>query len=98
MRGGDFWLQPLAATRREHRRITREGGSRVIVTGRLRQRSFETKDGERRTVVEVEVDEVGPSLRYATAKVAKTPRTRSATEAPGDPGAAGSTRSEELPF
>ena len=49
-------------------------GARVIVTGRLRQRSFETKEGEKRTVVEVEVDEVGPSLRYATAKVNKTQR------------------------
>lgn len=49
-------------------------GSRVIVTGRLRQRSFETKEGEKRTVVELEVDEVGPSLRYATATVAKAAR------------------------
>lgn len=49
-------------------------GSRVLVTGRLRQRSFETKEGEKRTVVELEVDEVGPSLRYATAKVSKVSR------------------------
>ena len=49
-------------------------GARVIVTGRLKQRSFETKEGEKRTVIEVEVDEVGPSLRYATAKVNKTTR------------------------
>src|SRR3954449_10117248 len=49
-------------------------GSRVIVTGRLKQRSYETKEGEKRTVYEVEVDEVGPSLRYATAKVNKTQR------------------------
>src|SRR3954462_8653490 len=49
-------------------------GSRVIVAGRLKQRSYETKEGEKRTVVEVEVDEVGPSLRYATAKVNKTQR------------------------
>lgn len=49
-------------------------GSRVIVTGRLKQRSFETREGEKRTVVEVEVDEVGPSLRYATAKVNKASR------------------------
>jgi single-strand DNA-binding protein len=52
--------------------ITR--GSRVIVTGRLRQRSFETKEGEKRTVVELEVDEIGPSLRYATAKVNRVSR------------------------
>ena len=49
-------------------------GSRVIVTGRLRQRSFETREGEKRTVYEVEVDEVGPSLRYATAKINKVSR------------------------
>ncbi|OBA60745.1 single-stranded DNA-binding protein [Mycobacterium sp. 1100029.7] len=49
-------------------------GSRVIVTGRLKQRSFETREGEKRTVVEVEVDEIGPSLRYATAKVNKASR------------------------
>lgn len=49
-------------------------GMRVIVTGRLRQRSFETREGEKRTVVEVEVDEIGPSLRYATAKVNKISR------------------------
>src|SRR4051794_25905081 len=49
-------------------------GMRVIVTGRLRQRSYETKEGEKRTVYEVEVDEVGPSMRYATAKVNKVQR------------------------
>jgi single-strand DNA-binding protein len=49
-------------------------GSRVIVQGRLKQRSFETREGEKRTVVEVEVDEIGPSLRYATAKVNKASR------------------------
>ena len=47
-------------------------GMRVIVSGRLKQRSYETKEGEKRTVFEVEVDEVGPSLRNATAKVTKT--------------------------
>jgi single-strand DNA-binding protein len=49
-------------------------GSRVVVTGRLRQRSFDTKEGEKRTVVELEVDEIGPSLRYATAKVTRAGR------------------------
>lgn len=49
-------------------------GARVIVSGRLRQRSYETREGEKRTVIEVEVDEVGPSLRYATAKVKKMDR------------------------
>jgi single-strand DNA-binding protein len=50
-------------------------GTRVIVQGRLKQRSYETREGEKRTVYEVEVDEVGPSLRSATAKVNKTART-----------------------
>ncbi|MDR1790519.1 MAG: single-stranded DNA-binding protein [Propionibacteriaceae bacterium] len=46
-------------------------GARVIVTGRLRSRSWETRDGEKRTTMELDVDEVGPSLRYATAQVTK---------------------------
>lgn len=49
-------------------------GARVVVQGRLKQRSFETKEGEKRTVVELEVEEIGPSLRYATAKVNKVSR------------------------
>jgi single-strand DNA-binding protein len=49
-------------------------GTRVIVSGRLRQRSYETKEGEKRTVYEVEVDDVGPSLRNASAKVSKMAR------------------------
>src|SRR5271154_6985775 len=49
-------------------------GMRVIVSGRLKQRSYETKEGEKRTVFEVEVDEVGPSLRNASAKVNRSSR------------------------
>jgi single-strand DNA-binding protein len=49
-------------------------GMRVIVSGRLRQRSYETREGEKRTVYEIEVDEVGPSLRNASAKVTKSTR------------------------
>jgi single-strand DNA-binding protein len=49
-------------------------GTRVIVTGRLKQRSYETKEGQQRQVVELEVDEVGPVLRYATAKVTRMSR------------------------
>ena len=49
-------------------------GARVVVTGRLKQRSYETKEGEKRQVVELEVDEIGPSLRYATAKVTRASR------------------------
>jgi single-strand DNA-binding protein len=53
---------------------TLQRGARVIVSGRLRQRSYETREGEKRTVIELEVDEIGPSLRYATAKVQKMSR------------------------
>ncbi len=49
-------------------------GMRVIVQGRLKARSYETREGEKRTVFEIDVDEVGPSLKYATAKVTKTTR------------------------
>src|SRR3954454_20008185 len=61
-------------------------GMRVIVTGRLRQRSYETKEGEKRTVYEVEVDEVGPSMRYATAKVNKVQRSGGSGGFSGSPG------------
>jgi single-strand DNA-binding protein len=47
---------------------------RVIVQGRLQQRSYDTKEGEKRTVIELQVDEIGPSLKYATAKVNRTTR------------------------
>src|ERR1700749_460457 len=49
-------------------------GMRVVATGRLKQRAFETREGEKRTVIELVVDEVGPSLRYASAKVNRTQR------------------------
>ncbi|TVT23965.1 single-stranded DNA-binding protein, partial [Amycolatopsis rhizosphaerae] len=58
-------------------------GTRVLVEGRLKQRSYETKEGEKRTVVELEVDEVGPSLRYATAKVNKAGRSGGGASGPG---------------
>ncbi len=58
-------------------------GSRVMAQGRLRQRSFETKEGENRTVVELEVDEIGPSLRYATATVARVSRSGDGGGGPG---------------
>ena len=71
-------------------------GFRAIVTGRLRQRSFETGAGEQRIVVELEADEVGASLRFASAKVTRVVRTRAAaiamtrprtpTSRPSDPG------------
>ena len=75
-------------------------GMRVIVSGRLRQRSYETKEGEKRTVYEVEVDDVGPSLRNASAKVNRASRNGTgggsagpggaSVRSPGGPGNAGS--------
>ncbi len=62
-------------------------GMRVIVSGRLRQRSYETKEGEKRTVYEIEVDDVGPSLRNASAKVNRVARSGS-----GDGGYGGGQR------
>jgi single-strand DNA-binding protein len=83
-------------------------GMRVIVTGRLKQRSYETKEGEKRTVYELEVDEVGPSLRNASAKVQKVTRTsgreaQASQQASGqgaDPWASGGSGvySDEPPF
>ena len=65
----NVWRQPA-----ENCAETLQRGMRVIVQGRLRQRTYDTKEGEKRTVYEVEVDEVGPSLRSATAKVTKAQR------------------------
>jgi single-strand DNA-binding protein len=65
----DIWRQAA-----ENVAETLQRGMRVIVQGRLRQRSYETREGEKRTVYEVTVDEVGPSLRYASAKVTKSQR------------------------
>ena len=62
------WRQPA-----ENVAETLSRGMRVIVQGRLKSRTYETKEGDKRTVFEVEVDEVGPCLRYATAKVTKVP-------------------------
>lgn len=58
-------------------------GTRVIVQGRLKQRSFETRDGDKRTVIELEVDSVGPDLRYATAKVNRPERSGGESNAGG---------------
>jgi single-strand DNA-binding protein len=59
-------------------------GTRVLVTGRLKQRSYDTHEGDKRTVIELEVDEIGPSLRYATAKVNKVSRTGTAAPDGGE--------------
>jgi single-strand DNA-binding protein len=50
-------------------------GARVVISGRLKQRTWETAEGEKRNVVELDIQEIGPSLRWATATVTKTPRT-----------------------
>jgi single-strand DNA-binding protein len=69
-------------------------GSRVIVTGRLEQRSWETPDGDKRSVVEVVADEIGPSLRWATAQVVKNERRSGDAAGPsgGGGGGGGATR------
>ncbi|TXN29263.1 single-stranded DNA-binding protein [Lacisediminihabitans profunda] len=61
-------------------------GSRVVATGRLKQRSYETKEGEKRTSIELEVDEIGPSLRYATAQVTRTSSSREGSGGGGNSG------------
>ncbi|WIX85787.1 single-stranded DNA-binding protein [Amycolatopsis sp. DG1A-15b] len=82
-------------------------GARLIVQGRLKQRSFETKEGEKRTVTELDVDEVGPSLRFATAKVNKVSRSQSNAangEAPAEdpwgsaPAASDANSGDQPPF
>jgi single-strand DNA-binding protein len=79
------WRQ-LAETAAES--LTR--GTRVIAQGRLRQKSFETRDGDKCTSIELDVDELGPSLRFATAKVTKLDRNPAPTAATGT--------SDEPPF
>jgi single-strand DNA-binding protein len=70
----------------EHVAGTLTKGSRVIATGRLKQRSYETKEGEKRTSIELEVDEIGPSLRYATAQVTRTSSSREGGAGGGNSG------------
>jgi single-strand DNA-binding protein len=61
-------------------------GMRVIVTGRLQQRSYETQQGEKRSVVEIVADEIGPSLRWATAQVEKVARSEGGGQGGGNAG------------
>jgi single-strand DNA-binding protein len=70
-------------------------GSRVVVTGRLKMRQWETQEGEKRTAVEVEADEIGPSLKWATAKIEKTSRGGSGGGGGGDWESAGAPQVEE---
>lgn len=67
--GGTLWREAA-----ENAAESLQKGTRVIVTGRLEQRNWETQEGEKRSVVEVAIDEIGPSLRWATAAVTKSPR------------------------
>jgi single-strand DNA-binding protein len=76
----------------EHVAESLQRGARVIVQGRLRQRSYETREGEKRTVYELEVDEIGPSLRYATAKVQKMSRSGGGGGGFGSSGGGGGNR------
>jgi single-strand DNA-binding protein len=64
-------------------------GSRVVVTGRLEQRSWETENGEKRSVVEIVADEVGPSLRWATAKIERNERSSEMGDRPRAAGGGG---------
>jgi single-strand DNA-binding protein len=72
-RDGDAMFLNCAVWRQaaENAAESLQKGMRVIVQGRLKSRSYETRDGERRTVFEIDVDEIGPALRYATAKVSR---------------------------
>lgn len=96
----NVWRQPA-----ENVAESLQRGMRVIVNGRLRQRSYETKQGEKRSAYEVEVDEVGPSLRYVSASVNKAARTGPPAGGntgggfgDADPWAAGPGTSDEPPF
>ena len=73
-------------------------GSRVIAQGRLRQRSFETKEGEKRTSIELEIDEIGPSLRYATASITRTQSSRGASASQGNDQGAGWAATAPEPY
>ena len=82
----------------EHVAESLDKGLRAIVTGRLRQRSYETKEGEKRTVYELEADEVGPALSRATAKVTKVSRSNDNGQATGGSEASGEWPGDEPPF
>lgn len=112
---GETWFVRCSAWRDMGENIAESlsKGAAVVATGRLRSRTFETREGEKRTVVEMTVDDIGPSLRRATAKVVKTTRerpnpngappaddawTRSAPAPAGTSGTSGGGFSDEPPF
>lgn len=88
----------------EHVTESLSKGQRVLVTGALKQRSYETPEGEKRTVFELAVSEIGPSLKFATATVRKTTRTGTGSDPGGDawtsavPAGAGASQPDEPPF
>ena len=102
---GDPLFLPCSIWRQaaEHVAESLTKGTRVIVTGRLKQRSYDDREGNKRTIYEVEVEEVGPSLTWATARVTRNDRSGAGQSRPqaqqqrpaGDPWAA---RSAEAPF
>jgi single-strand DNA-binding protein len=73
-------------------------GMRVVVQGNLRSRQYETREGEKRTVFEIQVDEVGPSLRYATAKVTRTQRSGGSSYGGGQQGGQGGGPADNDPW
>jgi single-strand DNA-binding protein len=83
--GGTLWREAA-----ENAAESLQKGMRVIVTGRLEQRSWETAEGDKRSIVEVAIDEIGPSLRWATAQVTRSPRS-------GDGGFGGGSSSPSSP-
>lgn len=82
--GGTLWREAA-----ENAAESLQKGMRVIVTGRLEQRSWETPEGEKRSVVEVSIDEIGPSLRWATAAVTRSPRSGDSFSGSGAGGGSG---------
>ncbi len=96
--GGTLWRDAA-----ENAAESLQKGMRVIVTGRLEQRSWETQEGEKRSIVEVAIDEIGPSLRWATATVTRSPRSGDsfgggAPSVPAAPAARDDYGPDEAPF
>jgi single-strand DNA-binding protein len=101
-RDGDALFMRCALWRQPAENLAESGihrGTRVIVTGRLKQRSFE-KDGQKRSVIELDVDEIGPSVRYATVQVNKVtgPSSQPAGQSGGDPWPTAAASEEDSPF
>lgn len=99
-RDGDALFMRVSAWRQLAENVAESvrKGHRVIVQGKLKQRSYETREGEKRTVVEMEADEVGPSLRYATAKVNKAERSGGSSGGGGGFGGGASTGAADDPW